>query len=274
MAHINPFIRWAGGKSWLAKKIQFILGDTKFNRYHEPFLGGAAIFLSLDIKRRAYLSDINKELVDTYKAIRSNPHEVIQAFQSLEVSEEQYYKIRNIIPDNEVEKAARFIYLNQTSYNGLYRVNKNGKYNVPYGFRERMKYDANRILLASKKLSNANIAHGDFTINKKNIRQGDLVFLDPPYTVSPNNNGFVEYDQKFFSLDDQHRLSEFIDFIKQRMGYYILTNAANSKIEEIFDKNDRMIEFERYSLIGGKNAERKLISEFVFTNIAGGNPHD
>jgi len=270
MAQINPFVRWAGGKSWLAKQLNSILGDITFNRYHEPFLGGAAVFLSLDIKRRSYLSDINSELVDTYIAIKENPEAVIQAFQQFDISEEQYYIIRDMNPNNQIDKAARFIYLNQTSYNGLYRVNKQGGYNVPYGFRDGIVYDANRVYNVSKKLTNANISHGDFEKNKSMIKQGDLVFLDPPYAVSRTNNGFLAYNQNLFSIDDQHRLSNYIDYIKQKEGYYILTNAADDTIRGIFDKGDKVIELNRHSLIGGRNAERKLITELVFTNVLGG----
>lgn len=171
------------------------------------------------------------------------------------------------MPQNEIERAARFIYLNQTSYNGLYRVNRQGEYNVPYGFREQMVYDTDRIINASKQLRKTSISHGDFTINKYKIQQGDLVFLDPPYTVSHNNNGFIEYNQNLFSLDDQHRLSKYIDYVKKKNTYYILTNAAHNTIREIFDKGDRILELSRHSLIGGKNSDRKKITEYIFTNI-------
>jgi len=267
MAQIKPFIRWAGGKSWLIKQLPKILGDFKINRYHEPFVGGGAVFLSLETRKRCYISDINIELINTYKAIKSYPEEVINAYTKLKNSEEQYYIIRNKKPRNEINKAARFIYLNQTSYNGLFRVNKQGGYNVPYGFRENMTYDAQRIINTSIKLTNTNISQGDFTVNKDRIKEGDLVFLDPPYTVSQYKNGFIEYNQKLFSLDEQHRLSTFIDFIKEKNAYYILTNSANDEIREIFNKGDRVIELNRHSLIGGKNAKREVITELVFTNI-------
>jgi len=270
MAQIKPFIRWAGGKSWLAKQFDTILGETSINRYHEPFLGGGAVFLSLNSKKRLYLSDINTELINAYKTVKESPQEVIQVLEQYEVSESNYYFIRSLNPQCDIEKAARFIYLNQTSYNGLYRVNKQGNYNVPYGFREGMVYDSSRIMYASKKLSNANISHGDFTVNKSKIQERDLVFLDPPYAVSKDNNGFIEYNENLFSLDDQYRLSRFIDYIKEKNGYYVLTNATDMKIREIFDKGDRVIELNRYSLIGGKNAKRKLITELVFTNIMEG----
>ena len=268
MSRTEPFIRWAGGKTWLIKYLDTILGEKVFNNYYEPFLGGAAIFFALDIPKNAYLSDMNEELIETYIAIRDNPQETIDILLSFENTQEQYYKIRAQEPVNKIELAARFIYLNQTSYNGLYRVNRQGKYNVPYGFRNNWTYDIERLLVASKKLKKVKLSCGDFTENKYKIKQGDLVFLDPPYTVSHNNNGFIEYNKNLFSLDDQYRLSKYIDYIKAKGAYYILTNAAHQTVREIFDKGDNLIELDRFSLIGGKDSKREKIKEYVFTNIS------
>ncbi len=117
-------------------------------------------------------------------------------------------------------------------------------------------------------LKNTNISCGDFTINKYRIKERDLVFLDPPYTVSHNNNGFIEYNRDLFSLEDQHRLSIYIDYVKRKGAYYILTNAAHPSILNIFTKEeDRCVELKRNSLIGGRNAARQEVSEYVFTNI-------
>ncbi len=270
MPYVEPFLRWAGGKTWLLKHLDSIIGDKTFNHYHEPFLGGASIFFSLDFKKQSYLSDINHELIQTYQAIKDNHQEVIELLLTYENSEANYYKIRALTPETEVEVAARFIFLNQTSFNGLYRVNRQGNYNVPYGFRENWVYDINRVISASNKLKKTNLKHGDFTVNKYAIQENDLVFLDPPYTVSQNNNGFIEYNKNLFSLDDQNRLSEFIDYIKRKNAYYILTNAAHQTIFDIFDKGDRLIQLDRFSLIGGKESKREKVTEYIFTNIAGG----
>ena len=191
-------------------------------------------------------------------------------------TKEDYYRIRDeITTDNTVENAARFLYLNQTSYNGLYRVNRKGKYNVPYGFRETWSYDVERIRVASAKLQNTRITTGDFEVNKYRIKANDLVFLDPPYTVSHNNNGFIAYNKNLFSLQDQHRLKKFIEYIKGKGAYYILTNAAHETIRDIFLKQgDRVVELQRNSLIGGRNATRAAISEYIFTNIPEVNHHE
>lgn len=276
MPTVEPFVRWAGGKTWLLSHISTILNNLHIEHYHEPFLGGGAVFFSLDHTKKAYLSDANSQLINTYIQVRDNPEQLISLFQSMPNTKEDYYRIRDeITADHTVENAARFLYLNQTSYNGLYRVNRQGKYNVPYGFRKIRPYDVNRIREASIKLQNTRISSGDFEINKYRIRENDLVFLDPPYTVSHNNNGFIAYNQNLFSLEDQHRLKKFIEYIKGKGAFYILTNAAHETIYEIFHiQDDRVIELQRNSLIGGKNATRTAISEYIFTNIPEVNLHE
>lgn len=269
MPTIEPFVRWAGGKTWLIPHLPKILGDIQIEHYHEPFLGGGAIFFATEHKKKSYLSDANPQLINAYIQVRDNPEGVIQLFQHMPNTKDSYYQIREAITeDNTIENAARFIFLYQTSFNGLYRVNREGRYNVPYGFRETWVYHMERIRSASAKLQNTRIVVGDFEVNKYRIKSNDLVFLDPPYTVSHNNNGFIQYNQNLFSLEDQYRLKRFIEYIKRRGAYYILTNAAHETIREIFlTQGDRIVELQRNSLIGGRNAARAAISEYIFTNI-------
>ena len=212
----NSFLRWAGGKSWLISFLQELTSGLEYKNYYEPFLGGASVFLSLTPPKHVYLSDLNKDLIDTYIAVRDFPEDVIEHLLILINSEEEYYRIRSSCPKSSIEQAARFIYLNHTSYNGLYRVNKSGEYNVPYGFRVSRGYDVDKIRAASERLKNTKISCEDFAERKYRIKEHDLVFLDPPYTVSHNKNGFIEYNQKLFSLSDQYRLRKFIDYISNR----------------------------------------------------------
>ena len=276
MSIIEPFVRWAGGKTWIIPHLPSIIGNININHYHEPFLGGGAVFFALDHYKKSYLSDANEQLVNVYIQIRDNPKAVIECFDKFQNTEDEYYRIRDgFIPNSLEEAAAQFIYLNQTSYNGLFRVNRQGRYNVPYGFRKTWHYDIRRILAASEKLQKTRISVGDFEINKHRIKEHDLVFLDPPYTVSHNNNGFIEYNKNLFSLKDQERLSRFIDYIKRKNAYYILTNAAHEEIRRIFLKEgDRCMELKRNSLIGGRNAKRAEISEYIFTNIPEGDANN
>lgn len=263
----ESFLRWAGGKTWLVPYLCDIMGKTQVRHYHEPFLGGGAIFFNSEHTLRSYLSDVNEELINSYICVRDNPETVIQIIRGYENTAEDYYRIRALNPENNEERAARFVFLNQTSYNGLYRVNQQGQYNVPFGDRRLWQFDDEKIRAASRKLQNANIQCCDFEENRYRIQHRDLIFLDPPYTVSHNNNGFIKYNRNLFSLEDQHRLSRFIDFIKRKGAYYILTNAAHHVIAEIFEKGDRRLEFQRPSLIGGKQAKREPVTEYVFTNI-------
>lgn len=263
-----PFLRWAGGKKWLIKELNQIgIENCKFNNYHEPFLGGGAIFFHLSPQKQSFLSDLNTELIDTYRCVKNNVEEVIQELKKFKNTEECYYDIRSKKFRKDVKCAARFIYLNQTSFNGIYRVNLKGEYNVPFGYRKKDFFEPDNLRLASLLLQNVNLEEGDFENCIQNVQKGDLVFLDPPYTITHNNNGFFKYNQKLFSEDDQYRLSEVIDQIKEREAFYILTNAAHDKVRDIFEKNDRVLELKRASLVGGLKAKRGNYSEYIFTNL-------
>lgn len=266
--YAKPFLRWAGGKTWLVKHLDSIIGDHTFNGYHEPFLGGGSIFFFLAPKDKVFLSDLNGELIATYSAVKDDPDSVIACLESFSNTSEDYYRIRSSVPANPSEIAARFIYLNQTSFNGIYRVNMKGEYNVPYGKRTKSFIEADKIKKASAILQSACLQTGDFDCVRNNVAPGDLVFLDPPYTVSHNQNGFIKYNQKLFTIDDQYRLKALIEYIKGQGAYYILTNAAHKTIHDIFyTKSDRCLKLGRASLIGGEKAKRGQIQEYIFTNL-------
>ncbi|MBF0274336.1 MAG: Dam family site-specific DNA-(adenine-N6)-methyltransferase [Nitrospinae bacterium] len=264
---INPFLRWAGGKRWLRKHLNAIIKIDNYDNYHEPFLGGASIFLSLIPKNVSYLSDCNSELIDTFKSIKEDPLKVIEELSKFKNNKQDYYLIREIKFKNPWKKAAQFIYLNQTSFNGLYRVNLKGNYNVPYGYRKCKIYDQNQFLTIQKRFENVIFQSGDFELVLENIKENDIVFLDPPYVVSHYKNGFIKYNKKLFSLSDQYRLKDVISSICKVGAFYVLTNAAHKTIFEIFSKDSNFIELYRNSLIGGKKAERGKVMELLFTNI-------
>ncbi len=264
---VKPFLRWAGGKSWLIKNMDLLTHNIAFNNYHEPFLGGAAFFLAIEPENHSFLTDLNEDLIRTYSTLKQSPEEIIDVLLTYENSENFYYEIRELTFDDPISQAARFIYLNQTSFNGIYRVNLKGKYNVPYGYRSKCFVEPDVLRKVSARLQNAELFSGDFDCSRERVNEGDLVFLDPPYTVSHNNNGFIKYNQKLFSLDDQRRLSRFIDHLKNIGAYYILTNAAHTVIRDIFEKGDRLIELDRVSLISGTSESRIKTSEYIFTNI-------
>lgn len=263
----KPFLRWAGGKRWLKKEIDELVNINNYKNYHEPFIGGGAILFHLK-PANAFISDANKDLIEAYIAIKENPEAVIEFIKKFSKDKDSYYLIRAQTFENNFYRAAQFIYLNQMSFNGIYRVNANGGYNVPYGNREKYEFDFKNILLVSEFLQNITIQHCDFQESLNNVGENDLVFLDPPYTIAHNLNGFIQYNQKIFSLDDQYRLTGAIDRIKEIGANYILTNAAHSKVKEIFDKeNDTILEISRASVVGGKNSSRGQYSEYLFTNL-------
>ena len=262
----KSFIRWAGAKSWLVPDVQNMLKGLDINNYHEPFMGGASIFFSLNLQRESYLSDVNAELVNAFVCVKENCDSVIEILKTWDTDEESYYKIRASESSDLITQAARFLYLNANSYNGLYRVNRSGHYNVPYGKRN-IEVDYERLKRASQQLTSTIIKCQDFRESLIYIRPKDFVFLDPPYTVSKDKNGFIAYNQNLFSLDDQRRLCEFVGELNRIGAYYVLTNAAHETIEQIFQDVGIKKEMERNSLIGGRNSFRGKIKEFIFTNI-------
>jgi len=260
-----PFLRWAGGKRWLKKSLHNYLPKEGFKTYHEPFVGGGSILFHIQ-PEMAYISDLNEDLINTYQVVKNDIDLLISHLKQFKNTKENYYKIRATRFNDEIQEAARFIYLNSTSFNGIYRVNLQGEYNVPYGKRPSFQLDYENLFNASKALSNVHISSGDFYNCIKNVQKDDLVFLDPPYTVTHNNNGFIHYNQKIFSIEEQERLSEMIKKLKELDAYYILTNAAHPRIREIFDNGDSILEISRSSTIGGRNAKRGKFSEYIFTN--------
>ncbi|MBR4830100.1 MAG: Dam family site-specific DNA-(adenine-N6)-methyltransferase [Muribaculaceae bacterium] len=263
--HLHPFLRWAGGKKWLVRRINDTLDINSYSSYHEPFVGGGAMLFHLQPKK-AYISDMNEQLMLTYLNIKDHIDDVIALIDGYGIGEAAYYDVRKIRTNNPIEKAAQFIYLNQMSYNGIYRVNSAGDYNVPWGKRINYQFDFDNLRKVSKYLKHVRIESMDFEGCLKRIRKNALVFLDPPYTHSKIENGFIQYNQKTFTLDDQKRLSIMIDKIKSRGAFYILTNADHVVIREVFDKGDRVIPITRISGIGGKNAQRGQYEECIFTN--------
>jgi len=267
---VRPFLRWAGGKNWYTKFIESQLPQT-FNDYYEPFLGGGSVFFYLKskgyIKNRAFLSDSNPDLINTYRVIKNNLEELFLYLKEHIDSEDEYYRMRNLQSDNNVEMAARFLYLNKTSFNGIYRVNRNGQYNVPYGRRNLEKlYDFDHLKKTSKLLENTYISCQDFKVRCKNIKQGDFVFIDPPYTVAHENNGFIQYNQSIFSWNNQVQLSKISDKLNKKGAFFIITNACHDSIKELY-KSGIQTPISRSSTIGGKGAKRTMYNEIIITNI-------
>lgn len=267
---IKPVLRWAGGKQWFVKRIEEFL-PVKIDDYYEPFAGGLSVlFYLLSNKRisgKAYVSDLNSELINFYNELKSNPIKLIQNLRKLENTEEFYYEERFRKRYAKSTRAAKFYYLNRTSFNGIYRVNQKGQYNVPYGYKTYKKFiDPKALLLASELIQEVIFSVCDFEENAKDCNQGDFVFFDPPYTVAHENNGFVKYNQTIFSWEDQIRLKNKVTQLDLLGVKFLVTNAKHKSIDLLYDNLGKKIYLSRASVIAGKKTERQKFNETVIYN--------
>ncbi len=233
---IKPFLKWAGGKTQLLEELQQYIPST-FNNYIEPFLGGGALFFYLK-PSNAILSDSNVELINCYNIVKTHPKELIKILKKYKYDEKFYYKIRGYEPEDldDIESAARFIYLNRTCYNGLYRVNKKGKFNVPFGKYKNPKIvDENRILEASEALQNAKILSGDYkTVLRRYALEGDFIYLDPPYHPIGGYSDFQRYTKEFFYEEDHLELRNEFTRLFRIGAKVLLTNSNTVYVNSLF----------------------------------------
>ena len=261
---MKPFIKWPGGKRWLLDSKQITLPDYD-GRYIEPFLGGAAVFFYLS-PTKAILSDVNSKLINTYDAVRSDwqlVHCALKRMQALHC-EEFYYKERARKRRTNHTKAAQFLYLNRTCWNGLYRENLFGEFNVPIGTKTQVLLPDDNFESASKALQRAELRVCDFEETLMDAKKGDLVFLDPPYTTAHNINGFIKYNQNIFSWNDQVRLRRCAEAAYQRGSKIILTNADHRTIHELYADMGQPKIVSRSSVISGSATARGKTTEVVY----------
>lgn len=267
---VKPFLRWAGGKTWFTKHIENYI-PKDFNDYYEPFVGGGSVFFYLKskgfIKNKAYLSDSNSDLINTYKILKNHSNDLFEILKTHIDTEDEYYRMRSTDFSDKIEKAAKFLYLNKTSFNGIYRVNRNGKYNVPYGRRNlNILYDFEHLKDISIALKNTYLSTQDFKQRCKLIKKNDFVFIDPPYTVAHENNGFIQYNQSIFSWNNQLQLSKLTKDLDSKGAFFLVTNAYHDCIKEIYTIGSQE-KISRASTIGGIGAKRTKYKEIIITNI-------
>ncbi len=261
----QPIVKWAGGKQWLACAAPLLAPLGWSQRYFEPFLGGGAFFFSLE-PGRATLSDYNQELIATYRAVRDNPLAIIRLLRTYTYDEQFYYAMRARRPRKGATSAARFLYLNRTCWNGLYRTNAQGRFNTPFGkFSNPTICDADRILAASKLLKRVSLRTGDFEQVTVPACPGDFVYFDPPYITGHTNNGFLKYNAQLFSWDDQQRLSKCVGHLVNRGVHVLISNADHPSVLSLF-RGMFFYRVSRLSLIGGDTSCRKLISEALLAS--------
>jgi DNA adenine methylase len=280
----KPFVKWVGGKRQLLK--QFIaLGlyppfhfgfDPAKNTYFEPFVGGGAVFLDL-LPKNAVLSDMNLELVTTYNVIKNNLEKLISKLKvhKKNNSKEYFLKIRaqNLNRLSDVSIAARFIYLNRTCFNGMYRVNKSGGFNVPYGKYENPKIvDVENLKNISKYLQNTEIKHQDYKETLKKAKKGDFIYLDPPYAPLSPTASFTAYTKEGFGAQQQLELRDTFYELHKRGCLVMLSNSNADFINEIYGelvKRDKKIKITKVGanrMINSKASGRGKIKEVLVTN--------
>jgi DNA adenine methylase len=263
-----PFLKWVGGKRPLIEGILPHLTGTD-GRYFEPFLGGGAVFFALRPKR-AVLSDVNALLIETFATVRDIPDVVIRELEGLRHNKQEYYRIRDWRPRNRGQRAARFIYLNKTCFNGVYRENLKGDFNVPYGRHGRSLVicDAEQIRAASAALHGVTLKAGDFQKIVAGARSGDIVYFDPPYTTAHANNGFIEYNAKVFGWADQERLALVAARLVERGVTVVQTNADHSSIRKLYNSAFEVVELNRWSTIAASRKKRYPTTELLLKGSA------
>ncbi|NDV28145.1 Dam family site-specific DNA-(adenine-N6)-methyltransferase [Desulfovibrio sp. JC010] len=261
---IVPFLKWAGGKRWLISQDQLNPPPT-YQRFIEPFLGGAAIYFQLS-PVQSIISDINSDLIEFYSVLRDFPDHLsrMMGTHQQQHTKEYYYIQRATTYDTPLERAARFLYLNRTCWNGLYRVNKKGEFNVPIGTKDKVILDTDDFIGASTVLQNSEIRCSDFENTIDEAGQDDFVFVDPPYTVKHNNNNFIKYNESIFSWADQVRLHNAIIRAANRGAYIVICNADHKSIHDLYDDIGEYKQLSRYSVLAGKADKRKKTTEAMY----------
>ena len=234
----RPFVKWAGGKGRLLNELTKRLPE--FKNYYEPFVGGGALFFrlrSMGKIKKAYLNDSNNELMNAYEVIKDDAEGLINELTSekYQNKKEIYYQIRAEEPEDRVKRVARFIYLNKTAYNGLYRVNKQGKFNVPFGkYKNPLICDEKNLRLVSQTLQKTELFCKDFMIDIKHAQKDDLIYFDPPYLPLSKTSNFTSYTPKGFTTDDQDRLHKAYKQLDSKGCYVMLSNSYHPYTENLY----------------------------------------
>ena len=270
---MNPILKWAGGKRRLIPEIIALFpSDYRKRTYHEPFLGGGAVFFKIKPKSGT-INDINQRLMRFYEVVRDTPEELIEMASQYPYDEETFYKLRDRFNQpglSKIEEASLLLYLNKTAYNGLYRVNSKGEFNVPFGkYRNPTIVPKRRILTASKNLKNVNILCTDFSYITKYANRGELCYLDPPYQPISSTANFTSYSSDGFDFSDQMRLRDACVELHDKGVYFVLSNGYAKEIINLYEEiNPFLIETVKAKRsISSKASTRGPVNEILVTNI-------
>lgn len=271
---VAPFVKWAGGKRQLIPQIRERMPE-KYNDYYEPFVGGGAVIFDL-LPANALINDINKALINTYRTICNEPDALLKEVNRLdndmwEDGKKYYYSIREHYNDKlmrseyDVELAALFVFINKHCFNGLYRVNGKGLFNVPYNNSRRVSVDENVIIATSEYLRGVTIIDGDFEQACKNAKKGDFVFIDSPYAPL-NPTSFESYTKEGFDIESHKRLARLYDELTARGCYCMLTNHNTELINDLYGNKGYKIDVVNVKRMINSDASNRVGEEVIICN--------
>jgi len=270
----HPFLKWVGGKSQLLDELRALVNATGgFGAYHEPFVGGGALFFDLARRGRlggtVHLSDGNPNLIDVWSGVQSHVDRLVDTLRrhAAKHDEAYYYAMRSSVPADPVERAARIIYLNKTCFNGLYRENAKGQFNVPFGkYANPTICDEANLRAASRALARASLEVRSFEAVLDRARAGDLVYFDPPYVPLTPTSSFTSYARMGFGDADQRRLGEVFATLDRRGVMVILSNSWTPRVREIYGAfNLRHVLARR--AVNSRADRRGAVSEALVSNF-------
>lgn len=260
----RPVVKWPGGKRLLVARLTKLV-PASFRMYIEPFFGGGALFFKLQ-PQKAVLADTNADLMNFCARLAQDPERIIARLRRRKNTSQAYYRARNSRPRSAIDRAVRFIYLNRTCFNGLYRTNLAGDFNVPFGDNGRpVLRDPDHLRAAAHALRGRSLLCQDFSGTCDLARSGDFVYLDPPYITAHANNGFVKYNQHLFTWDDQERLARVFASLTSRDVRVLMTNAAHSSIRRLYSAY-RLSTHERSCVLSGETKGRRRVRELCIRN--------
>lgn len=261
-----PFLKWVGGKTSLLPELLKHV-PSRYRRYHEPFVGGGAMFFAVR-PRRAVLADCNPELVHTYAQVRDDVYGVLDALARHVYERAHFEAVRALEPAKlaPAERAARFIYLNKTCFNGLWRVNRAGRFNVPFGRYKNPRFaDPSSLITASHALKGVEIRHAPFEEALAQAAPGDFVYLDPPYDPVSPTASFASYTAGGFTWEDQRRLAHACVVLNRRGVRFLLSNSATDRVRELYSGfEQRIVRAPRF--INSKAEGRGPVDEILVFN--------
>jgi len=270
---MKPILKWAGGKRSLIPYIlELFPSNFKKMNYHEPFVGGGAIFFKIK-PNSGSINDINSDLIRFYRIVRDTPEELISQARLYKYEKETYYTLRERfnqpnVPD--LERAALLLYLNKTAFNGLYRVNSKGEFNVPFGrYKNPTIVPEKRILAASNILKKVDILNEDFSYILDYAKKGELCYFDPPYQPVSDTANFTSYSVNGFNLSEQERLRDLCLELDNKGIYWVLSNSFAPPVRELYSSIEdfRVKTVQAPRAISSKSSTRGLINEILVTNI-------